>query len=106
MRKLSATRKLTRAIALVSLFAWLPVSAIAQQPAAQPPAGNVPAGALIGGAAGATIAAEGERKAIILTFQNDNLVAEYHYYWWRGGCYYRYPNGAWSPPMGPRYCGY
>ena len=22
------------------------------------------------------------------------------YYWWRGACYYRYPNGAWSPPMG------
>ena len=28
------------------------------------------------------------------------------YYWWRGACYYRYPNGAWSPPMGPNYCGY
>ena len=23
-----------------------------------------------------------------------------------GACYYRYPNGAWSPPMGPNYCGY
>ena len=23
-----------------------------------------------------------------------------------GACYYPYPNGAWSPPMGPNYCGY
>jgi hypothetical protein len=96
MRKLSGTSKLTRAVALVSLFAWLPVTAIAQQPANQPSAGSVPAGALISGAAGAALAAEGERKAIILTLQNDNLVAEYHYYWWRGGCYLRYQSGSYQ----------
>jgi hypothetical protein len=95
MRKLSATRNLTRVVALVALFAWLPVSAIAQQPN-QPPAGSVPAGALISGAAGAAIAAEGERKAILLTFQNDNLVAEYHYHWWRGACYLRYQSGSYQ----------
>jgi len=28
------------------------------------------------------------------------------YFWWHGGCYYRYPNGAWSQPLYPSYCGY
>jgi hypothetical protein len=25
------------------------------------------------------------------------------YYWWRGGCYYRYPNGSWLQVQ-PGYC--
>jgi hypothetical protein len=90
MRKLSATRKFTRAVGLVSFFAWLPVSALAQQPANQPPAGGVPAGS---GAAGAAIDAEGERKAIVFFFLDNNLFAEPRYYWWRGGCYVRYQPG-------------
>ena len=40
------------------------------------------AGAVIGATTGAAIAAEGERRRS-------------GYYWWHGGCYYRYPNGAW-----------
>ena len=51
------------------------------------------AGAAIGATTGAVVAAEAQARPG-------------GYYWWRGGCYYRYPNGAWSPPMGPRYCGY
>jgi len=51
------------------------------------------AGAAIGATTGAVVAAEAQARPG-------------GYYWWHGACYYRYPNGAWSPPMGPRYCGY
>jgi hypothetical protein len=51
------------------------------------------AGAAIGATTGAVVASEAQARPG-------------GYYWWRGACYYRYPNGAWSPPMGPNYCGY
>jgi hypothetical protein len=51
------------------------------------------AGAAIGATTGAVVAAEAQARPG-------------GYFWWRGACYYRYPNGAWSQPMGPRYCGY
>jgi hypothetical protein len=51
------------------------------------------AGAAIGATTGAVVAAEAQARPG-------------GYYWWRGACYYLYPNGAWSPPMGPHYCGY
>jgi hypothetical protein len=51
------------------------------------------AGAIIGGTTGAVVAAEAQRRPN-------------GYYWWRGNCYYRYPNGAWSEPLHPGYCGY
>jgi hypothetical protein len=51
------------------------------------------AGAAIGATTGAVVAAEAQARPG-------------GYYWWRGACYYRYPNGAWSAPMGPNYCGY
>lgn len=54
--------------------------------------GGVIAGAAIGAATGAVIASEAQRR-------NGG------YYWWRGGCYYRYPNGAWVQ-IQPGYCGY
>jgi outer membrane lipoprotein SlyB len=44
--------------------------------------GAVAAGAIIGAATGAIIASEAQRRAS-------------GYYAWRGGCYYRYPDGAW-----------
>jgi uncharacterized protein YcfJ len=47
------------------------------------------AGALIGATTGAAIAAEGERR-------------QSGYYWWHGGCFYRYPN-AWMQ-VDPNYC--
>jgi outer membrane lipoprotein SlyB len=50
------------------------------------------AGAMIGAATGATIAAEAQRR-------NGG------YYWWHGGCYYQYPNGAWMQ-IAPNYCSY
>jgi len=53
-------------------------------------AGAAVAGAVIGAAAGATIAAEAQQRAG-------------GYYWWRGGCYYRYPNGSWLQVQ-PGYC--
>ena len=51
------------------------------------------AGAAIGATTGAVIAAEAQPRPG-------------GYFWWRGGCYYRYPNGAWSPLLAPNYCGY
>jgi hypothetical protein len=51
------------------------------------------AGAVIGGTTGAVIASEAQARPG-------------GYFWWRGSCYYRYPNGAWSQPLYPSYCGY
>jgi hypothetical protein len=51
------------------------------------------AGAIVGGTTGAVIAAEAQRRP-------------HGYYWYRGGCYYRYPDGSWSQPLYPSYCGY
>jgi outer membrane lipoprotein SlyB len=55
-------------------------------------AGGAVAGAVIGAATGAAIASEGQRRAS-------------GYYWWHGGCYYRYPNGSWLQVQ-PGYCSY
>jgi hypothetical protein len=55
-------------------------------------AGGAVAGAVIGGATGAAIVSEGQRRAS-------------GYYWWHGGCYYRYPNGSWLQVQ-PGYCSY
>src|SRR5271169_5204447 len=54
--------------------------------------GGAIAGAAIGATTGAVIAAEAQRSAT-------------GYYWWRGGCYYRYPNGGWLQVQ-PGYCSY
>jgi hypothetical protein len=51
------------------------------------------AGAAIGATTGAVVAAEAQPRPG-------------GYYWWRGGCYYRYPDGTWSQPLYPSYCGY
>ena len=55
-------------------------------------AGGIIAGAAIGAATGAIIANEAQRR-------------DGGYYWWHGGCYYQYPNGAWVQ-VGYNYCGY
>ena len=55
-------------------------------------AGGAVAGALIGATTGAVIASEAQRR-------NGG------YYWWRGGCYYRYPDGSWLQVQ-PGYCAY
>ena len=52
--------------------------------------GGAVAGAVIGATTGALIASEAQRRAG-------------GYYFWRNGCYYRYPDGAWVR-VGPRYC--
>jgi hypothetical protein len=54
--------------------------------------GGAIAGAAIGATTGAVIAAEAQRRSS-------------GYYWWRSGCYYRYPNGAWLQVQ-PGYCAY
>jgi uncharacterized protein YcfJ len=54
--------------------------------------GGAVAGAVIGATTGAVIAAEAQQRST-------------GYYWWRGGCYYRYPNGSWlQVQLG--YCSY
>jgi hypothetical protein len=94
---------------IFALGAWMP----AQQAAAQDPlagaivggavggilggaighsGGAAVAGAVIGATTGAVIASEGQRRAS-------------GYYWWHGGCFYRYPNGSWLQ-VHPGYCGY
>jgi hypothetical protein len=91
-----AARNVTRGIvfaASVSIFAALSVSSLAQQPTDQRPAAGARAGATIDDATAAAIAAEGELKATIRTFQGDNPSAVYRYYWWHDSCYVRYPPG-------------
>ncbi len=51
--------------------------------------GGAIAGALIGGTTGAMIGAEAERRR--------------GYYWWHGGCYYRYPSGEYAA-VAVNYC--
>jgi hypothetical protein len=52
--------------------------------------GGAVAGAVIGATTGAVIASEAQRR-------------HSGYYWWRDGCYYRYPNGSWLQVQ-PGYC--
>jgi hypothetical protein len=94
MPKLLAARKAARATlfaALVSIFAGPPLSSMAQQPADQRSA--VPPPKAVDEASAAAIAAEGELKSTIRTFQGDNRSAVYRYYWWRDNCYVRYQSG-------------
>jgi len=65
---------------------------MAQRPADQQSAVPAPKGA-VDGATAAAIAAEGELKATIRTFQGDNRSTVYRYYWWRDNCYVRYQSG-------------
>ena len=58
---------------------------------------------MISGAAGETIAVEGELKATVRTFQGSNPSAVYRYYWWREGCYVRYPTDNYEF-VSPEYC--
>jgi hypothetical protein len=91
--KRSAARKVTRAIlfaASVFVFSGLSQSSMAQGPADQQSTGRAPAAATIDGATAAAVAAEGELKATIRTFQSDNPSAVYRYYWWHDNCYVRY----------------
>jgi len=95
MPKRGATRKVTRAMvfpATVSIFAD-PLPSMAQQPGNQQSGARAPAGATIDGATAAAIAAEGELKATIRTFQSDNPSAVYRYYWWHDSCYVRFQSG-------------
>jgi hypothetical protein len=105
-RRTDMVRSLGAGVAL-ALVALLPVQpAAAQNPiggaiiggtiggiiggAAGRNAGAAFAGAAIGAATGAIIASEAQRNAG-------------GYYWWHGGCYYQYPNGAWVQ-IAPNYC--
>jgi outer membrane protein with glycine zipper len=94
-----------------------PVPAAALPPPPPPVAPNPVAGAIVGGALGGIVggalgrgpgavagAAVGATTGAVVAAEAQPRPGGY--YWWRGACYYRYPNGAWSPPMGPNYCGY
>jgi hypothetical protein len=68
-------------------------SSLAQGPAGQQSTGRAPAAATVDGATAAAVAAEGELKATIRTFQSDNPSAVYRYNWWHDNCYVRYQWG-------------
>jgi hypothetical protein len=70
-------------------------SSLAQQ--ATVPQSGPPPGAAIDKTTAGAIAAEGELKATIRTFQADNPSAVYRYYWWHDGCYVRYQSGDYQP---------
>lgn len=94
--ELSAARKATRAIlfsASLAIFAGPSLSSMAQQPADQQSPGRAPTGAMVDATTAAAIAAEGELKATIRTFQSENPSAVYRYNWWRDSCYVRYQSG-------------
>jgi len=96
MFKRSGARKVRRAIPLVAsvlIFFGLSLSSLAQGPAGQQSTGRAPAATTIDGATAAAIAAEGELKATIRTFQSDNPSAVYRYYWWHDNCYVPYQSG-------------
>lgn len=95
MQKPSATRTVSRAILFAasgSIFASSSLSSLAQ-PADQQSKTGPPARAVVDAATAAAIAAEGELKSTIRTFQGDNPSAVYRYYWWRDGCYLRDQTG-------------
>jgi hypothetical protein len=95
MPKRSATRKVTRGILCAASVLIFPALSLvnAQGPTNQQSTGRAPAAATIDGATAAAIAAEGELKATIRTFQSDNPSAVYRYYWWHDNCYVRYQSG-------------
>jgi len=98
MPKRSATRNVTRAIifgASVAISAGPSPSAMAQRPADQQSGARAPAGT-IDPTTAAAIAAEGELRATIRTFQSENPSAVYRYYWWHDSCYVRYQSGEYQ----------
>ena len=93
----------------LALAALLP----AQRAAAQDPVAGAIVGGTLGGIVGGVLgrgpgavagAAIGATTAAVIAAEAQPRPGGY--YWWRGGCYYRYPNGAWSPLLAPNYCGY
>ena len=94
MLKPLAIRKSMRAGLFIALaiFAWSPLSAIAQRPTRQP-AGAAPAGAAVS----SPISTEGELKATVFNFRDGNLVVRYKYYWWRDGRYLSYSPANFAP---------
>jgi hypothetical protein len=94
---------------LLSLAVLLP----AQQAAAQDPVGGAILGGALGGIVGGALGrGPGALAGAAIGATTGAVVAAEArprpggYYWWRDACYYRYPNGAWSPPLAPDYCGY
>jgi hypothetical protein len=81
-----------RLAASVSIFASLSPPLMAQQPSDSRGI-RAPAATTIDATTAAAIAAEGELKATIRTFQGDNPSAVYRYYWWHDSCYVRYQSG-------------
>jgi hypothetical protein len=96
--------------AFLTLAALLPVQPAAAQDA---PLGGAIVGGAIGGIIGGALGrGPGAVAGAVIGGTTGAIVASQAqprpggYYWYRGACYYRYPNGAWSPPLYPSYCGY
>jgi hypothetical protein len=105
--------RISRAWLFVALFLALAPLGSALPAAAQDPLGGAIVGGAVGGIIGGALGRGGGAiaGAAIGATTGAVIAAEAAprpggYYWWRGGCYYRYPNGAWSPLLAPNYCGY
>jgi outer membrane lipoprotein SlyB len=93
---------------LLALATLLP----AEQAAAQDPVGGAIAGGVLGGIVGGILGhGRGAFAGAIVGATTGAIIASEAqqrpsgYYWWRSGCYYRYPNGDWMQ-IAPGYCGY
>ena len=97
------------ASALLALITLAPT----QQAAAQDPVGGAIVGGALGGILGGALGhGRGAVAGAIAGATAGAVIASEArprpggYYWWHDACYYRYPNGAWSEPLHPGYCGY
>lgn len=102
----------TFAGAFLTLAALLPGGPAAAQDASAPVGGAIVGGAVGGLIGGALGRGPGAVAGAIIGGTTGAVVASQAqarpggYYWYRGACYYKYPNGAWSSPLYPSYCGY
>jgi hypothetical protein len=101
-------KRMLGASVLLALAAVMP----AQQAAAQDPIGGAIVGGALGGIIGGAVGGRGGAVggAVIGATTGAVIAAEAQrraggYYWWHGGCYYRYPNGSWMG-VAPGYCSY
>jgi len=98
--------------ALLALTALVPTAPAAAQDASAPVGGAIVGGVLGGLVGGALGRGPGAVAGAIIGGTTGAVVASdaqarpNGYYWYRGACYYRYPNGSWSQPLYPSYCGY
>lgn len=92
MRKPSAKSVWTMLpVAMVSIIAWLPTTAMAQRVA------DRQQGTGLSSATTSIITTDGVRRAIVFVYLDGNLVQQYKYYLWRDDCYLTYEPNNFAP---------